>query len=41
MSLSDQLDYEREVQLALYSTNDFREAVAAFNDKRKPVFNDN
>lgn len=37
-SFSDQLDHERDVQSVLSSTEDFREAVAAFNDKRKPVF---
>lgn len=41
VSLSNQLDYERDVQSVLYSTEDFREAVTAFNDKRKPVFKGN
>jgi len=37
-SYSDQLDLERDVQSTLSSTLDFREAVVAFNEKRKPVF---
>lgn len=37
-SLSDQLDHERDVQSVLSSTEDFREAVVAFNEKRKPTF---
>jgi len=37
-SFPDQLDHERDVQSVLSSSSDFREAVIAFNDKRKPVF---
>lgn len=37
-SFSDQLDHERDVQSVLSSTEDFREAVVAFNEKRKPTF---
>lgn len=37
-SLSEQLDREAEAQAAAARTRDFREAVAAFRDKRKPVF---
>ena len=37
-SLEDALTYERDVQSSLYLTKDHREAVAAFLEKRSPVF---
>jgi 2-(1,2-epoxy-1,2-dihydrophenyl)acetyl-CoA isomerase len=37
-SLAEQLDREAEAQSAAARTRDFREAVAAFREKRKPVF---
>lgn len=36
--LDAQLDRERDAQAVLVQTEDFMEAVAAFRDKRKPVF---
>ncbi len=38
VSLSDQLDHERDIQSVLIETDDFREAVSAFSQKRKPGF---
>jgi enoyl-CoA hydratase/carnithine racemase len=37
-TLGDALDYEMDNQAALYLTQDHREAVAAFMEKRPPVF---
>jgi 2-(1,2-epoxy-1,2-dihydrophenyl)acetyl-CoA isomerase len=37
-TLSETLDTERRNQSAAGRTADFREAVAAFADKRKPIF---
>ena len=37
-SLEDALCYERDVQSSLYLTKDHREAIAAFLEKRAPVF---
>lgn len=37
-NLSEQLDTERQLVSELWSTADFREGVAAFLQKRKPVF---
>jgi 2-(1,2-epoxy-1,2-dihydrophenyl)acetyl-CoA isomerase len=37
-SLAEQLDREAEAQSSAARTRDFREAVSAFRDKRKPVF---
>ncbi|MFP6584700.1 MAG: enoyl-CoA hydratase-related protein [Candidatus Hydrogenedentota bacterium] len=38
-TLSEQLDYERKKQPSLTDTPNFHEGVAAFKEKRKPVFN--
>jgi len=38
-TLSEQLEYERERQPLLTDTPNFAEGVAAFLEKRKPVFN--
>lgn len=37
-NLSDQLDVEEELQVQAGNTNDFKEGVNAFLEKRKPVF---
>jgi 2-(1,2-epoxy-1,2-dihydrophenyl)acetyl-CoA isomerase len=37
-SLADQLDAERTNFMASAQTQDFKEALGAFFDKRKPVF---
>jgi len=37
-SLDQQLDLERDLQRTAADTNDFREGVAAFLDKRPPSF---
>ena len=39
-SLSDQLDYEKEVQRGRMDSQDFKEGVSAFVGKRKPNFRD-
>ena len=40
-SLDQQLDLERDMQTLAGETNDFREGVAAFLDRREPKFNGN
>ncbi len=37
-NLNEQLDLETEYQLACFDTEDYKEGVAAFLEKRKPVF---
>ncbi|MGH6890281.1 MAG: 2-(1,2-epoxy-1,2-dihydrophenyl)acetyl-CoA isomerase PaaG [Rhizomicrobium sp.] len=37
-SLDEQLDHERDLQRELGNSDDFREGVAAFSEKRKPNF---
>jgi 2-(1,2-epoxy-1,2-dihydrophenyl)acetyl-CoA isomerase len=36
--LEEQLDLERDLQRELGRSNDYREGVAAFSEKRKPNF---
>ena len=38
-SLSEQLDYEKETQRIRLDSEDFKEGVRAFSEKRKPEFN--
>jgi 2-(1,2-epoxy-1,2-dihydrophenyl)acetyl-CoA isomerase len=38
LSLEDQLDLEADLQSHLLVTEDYKEAVRAFREKRKPVF---
>ncbi len=38
LSLSDQLDRERELVAAMWTAEDFREGVSAFLEKRRPRF---
>lgn len=40
-SFSEQLDLERDLQGIAGQTNDYQEGVAAFLDKRKPIFSGN
>ena len=37
-SLSEQLDYEKEIQRIRLDSEDFKEGVKAFSEKRKPDF---
>jgi 2-(1,2-epoxy-1,2-dihydrophenyl)acetyl-CoA isomerase len=37
-SLEDQLDLERDIQAEAFKTYDNKEGIAAFLEKRKPVF---
>jgi 2-(1,2-epoxy-1,2-dihydrophenyl)acetyl-CoA isomerase len=40
-SLDQQLDLERDMQTLAGETNDFREGVSAFLERREPKFNGN
>jgi len=37
-SLTDALEYEAQMQAAAFRTEDFKEGVTAFIEKREPVF---
>ena len=39
-SLSEQLDYEKEIQRVRLDSKEFKEGVSAFIEKRKPNFRD-
>jgi len=38
MSLGEGLALERELQAALFASDDAKEGLAAYGDKRQPVF---
>ena len=40
VSLSNQLDYEKDTQRVRVDSKDFKEGVSAFIEKRKPNFRD-